>query len=60
MEYQDLWLDCINKLSDLAYDTSDLSEERLPVIPLIQDSLNGPIILDVMNRVNYLIRVILR
>ena len=53
MEYQDLWLDCINKLSDLAYDTSNLSEEKLPTIPLIQDSLNGPIILDVMNKVIY-------
>ena len=52
MEYQDIWFDCINKLSDLGYEVDALSEDLLPTLPLIKDSVNGPVIVKIMKDVS--------
>lgn len=51
MDYQDIWIDCINKLEDLAYGVDDLSDNCIPSLPLSQDNVNGPVVLHVMNDV---------
>lgn len=48
---QEIWVDCIDKLSDLNFDVDAISTDDLPTFPLSQDSLIGPMILRVMNEV---------
>lgn len=57
MDYQDIWIDCINKLEDLAYDVDDLSDNCIPTLPLSQDNVNGPVVLHVMNDVEFMLFV---
>ena len=42
---QEIWVDCIDKLSDLGFDVDAISTDALPTFPLSQDSLIEPIIL---------------
>ena len=52
MEYHDIWEDCINKLADLNYPIDNLSDAEVPVFPLQQEPIVGPIVLQLMNDVN--------
>ena len=48
---QEIWVDCIDKLSDLGFDVDAISIDALPTFPLSQDSLIGPMILRGMDEV---------
>lgn len=48
---QEIWIDCLDKLSDLDYDVDNVSDDTLPTFPLSQDSLVGPIMVKLMNEV---------
>ena len=52
MEYHDIWEDCINKLDDLNYPIDNLSDAEVPVFPLQQEPIVGPIVFQLMNDVN--------
>ena len=48
MDYHSIWEDCINKLEDLGFDIDNVSDEILPKLPLSEDSIVGPIVVDAM------------
>ncbi|CBK21409.2 uncharacterized protein [Blastocystis hominis] len=48
MEYNYIWEDCINKLDDLDYPIDNLSDAVLPVFPLKDDPVVGPLVIQLM------------
>ena len=48
MEYNYIWEDCINKLDDLGYPIDNLSDAVLPVFPLQNDPVVGPLVIQLM------------
>ena len=51
MEYNYVWEDCINKLDDLDYPIDNLSDAVLPVFPLQNDPVVGPLVIQLMTDV---------
>ena len=60
MEYNYIWEDCINKLDDLNYPIDNLSDAVLPIFPLQNDPVVGPLILRLMNDVALLFLFVCR
>lgn len=54
MEYNYIWEDCINKLDDLDYPIDNLSDAVLPVFPLKDDPVVGPLVIQLMTDVEML------
>lgn len=60
MEYNYIWEDCINKLDDLNYPIDNLSDAVLPIFPLQNDPVVGPLVLQLMNDVTLLFLFVCR